>query len=143
MRHDPWTVRTREVIGGCILGLALAGCGLGVGSPDLFALTRTGQGPPLMLVVSDGGNVRCNGGSPKSLPNAALLQARALARDLAEDAKAKLRLAPSARTVFSYTIRTQDGTVVFADTAGFGRPELARAEQFAVQAAREQCGLSG
>jgi hypothetical protein len=109
----------------------------------LFQLTRTGQGKPLTLVVSDGGTVRCNGGAPRPLSDPALLDARNLARDVSKDAKAHVRLPPNVITVFSYTLRTQEGTVSFADTAAPGHPELARVELFAVRTAREPCGLAG
>jgi hypothetical protein len=149
MRHDPWIVRTREVIGGWFLALALAGCGLNlagcglnVSSPDLFQLMRSGQGQPLTLVVNDSGTIRCNGHPPKPLRDATLLQARALVTNLANDAKAKLRVPPSARGVFFYVIRTQDGSISFPDTAALSHPELAQAEQFAVNAARDECGLA-
>ena len=36
-----------------VIGAVLAGCGLSVQSPDLFLLTRTGQGRTLTLLVSD------------------------------------------------------------------------------------------
>lgn len=136
-------MRTREVIGACALTTALAGCGLNVSSPDLFQITRTGPGRQLVLVVNDQGTVRCNGGAAKSLPNAALLQARALVSDVSKDAKSRLRIPPSRRSVFSYTMRTQDGTILFPDTAAIAHPELARVEQFAVRVARDSCGLPG
>jgi hypothetical protein len=124
------------------LGAVLAGCGLQVSSPDLFQLTRAGQGKPLTLVVNDTGTIRCNGGAVKPLPDAVLLQARSLVTNLDKDAKAKLRLPASASSVFTYKISMQAGTISFADTSAFGRPELAQAEQFAVDVARSQCGLA-
>jgi hypothetical protein len=118
-----------------------AGCGLAVQSPDLFLLTRVGQGKPLRLLVNDGGTIRCNGGSPKKLSDPLLLQARTLASDLSKDAKAGLRIAASARSVASYTIKLQDGTISFPDTAAATHPELARAELFALQASQSACGV--
>jgi hypothetical protein len=128
---------------GVVLGLALAGCGLNVQSADLFALTRTGQGKPLTLLVNDGGTVRCDGGSAKQLPDQLLLQARDLATSLDNDAKAKLRVPASAGTVASYTVKLQDGTVSFPDTAGSRHAEFAQAELFALQVAQRVCGLPG
>jgi hypothetical protein len=122
----------------------VAGCGLNVASPDLFVLTRTGQGKPLTLLVNDSGTIRCDGGKAKSLPDPMLLAARDLATDLDNDAKNKLKLPPPSRSsVFSYKITLQDGTVTFSDTAARTHPELARAELFALQAAQRPCGLSG
>ena len=123
---------------------AIAGCGLNVQSPDLFTLSRTGQGKPLTLLVNDSGTIRCDGGKAKSLPDPLLLAARDLADDLNKDAQSKLQIPPAASdSVFRYRITLQDGTVAFSDTAARRHPELARAELFAVQAAQGPCGLSG
>ena len=123
---------------------ALAGCGLNVQSPDLFTLSRTGQGKPLTLLVNDSGTIRCDGGKTKSLPDPLLLAARDLADDLNKDAQSKLQIPPAAAgSVFRYRITLQDGTVAFSDTAARSHSELARAELFAVQAAQGPCGLSG
>jgi hypothetical protein len=123
--------------------VGLAGCGLDVQSPDLFVLTRTGQGKSLTLLVNDGGTIRCNGGASKSLPDSMLLVARDLANSLNTDAKAKLRIPAGAGSVFSYTVKLSDGTISFPDTAARSHNELAQAELFAVQAAQGPCGLSG
>ncbi len=48
---------------------ALGGCGLNVQSPDLFLLTRTGQGTQLTLLVNDGGTISCNGAKAKNISN--------------------------------------------------------------------------
>jgi hypothetical protein len=121
----------------------VTGCGLNVQSPDLFLLTRTGQGGQLRLLVNDAGTVRCDGGKPKRLPDPLLVQARALAPELDSDAKHKLRISPAQNSVAIYTIRLQDGTITFPDTAASRRHELAVAELFAVQAAQQACGLPG
>ena len=118
-----------------------AGCGLNVASPDLFALTRTGPGKPLTVVVNDTGTIRCNGGPTKQVSDPVLLQARALVTNLDKDAKANLHAPPSASSVFRYSVKLQDGTISFADTSAFAHPELAQAEQFALDAARGPCGL--
>ena len=127
------------------LAASLAGCGLDVRSPDLFLLTRTGQGAKLTMLVNDGGTISCNGRSPQRLTDPLLLQARDLANSLDGDAKAKLRIAPPPNSVFNYRIKLQNGTISFPDTATAGGrfPALARAELFAVQAAQQACGLSG
>lgn len=122
--------------------VGIAGCGFQVQSPDLFVLTRVGLGRPLSIVVNDGGTIRCNGGSARTLPDPLLLQARDLATSLDNDAKAGLRIARSPRTVATYTVKLQDGTISFPDTAGATHSELAQAEQFALQAASGPCGLA-
>jgi hypothetical protein len=120
---------------------ALAGCGFDVQSPDLFQVTRSGQGEKLTLLVNDSGTIACNGGKPKSLPDPLLLQARDLAANLNHDVTAKLRFASSARSVFSYTVKVQNGTFTFPDTAADSRKELSQLELFVVQAAAHPCGI--
>ena len=128
-----------------LLAAVVGGCGLNVQSPDLFLLTRTGQGHKLTLLVNDGGTIRCNGGRTRTLPGPLLLQARDLATGLGGDAQENLRIPPTAGSVYTYTLRLQQGTISFPDNAAAsGRyPRLAQAEQFAVQAAQQACGLSG
>jgi hypothetical protein len=126
-----------------IVGATLAGCGLKVSSPDLFLLQRTGQGGPLTLLVNDDGSIRCDGGAAKPISDQLLIQARDLATNLAKDAKAGLRVPPSPGGVYSFTIKLQDGTISFGDTAAATHHELAPAELFAVQAAQGPCGLHG
>ncbi|MGZ4185603.1 MAG: hypothetical protein ACXVUE_17420 [Solirubrobacteraceae bacterium] len=143
-RFRPGRRRLAAQILVAIAGGVLAGCGLNVQSPDLFTLSRTGQGKSLTLLVNDSGTIRCDGGKTKSLPDALLLDARDLADDLNKDAQSKLKVPPpAADSVFSYKITLQDGTVSFSDTAARARPELARAELFAAQAAQGPCGLTG
>jgi hypothetical protein len=126
-----------------VASLALAGCGLNVQSPDLFLLTRTGQGKPLTLLVNDSGTIACNGAKAKSLADPLLIRARALAQELDADARAKLRIPRSRNTVAMYRIKLENGTITFPDTAAARRKELAEAELFAVQAAQQACGLPG
>jgi hypothetical protein len=126
-----------------LAGTLVAGCGLNVSSPDLFLLKRTGEGRKLTLLVNDGGTIRCNGGPAKNLPDPLLLSARDLATALDQDAKNKLRMPPNPRSVFDYTVRLQDGTISFQDTAAATHKEFADAEQFVLQASQGPCGLSG
>jgi hypothetical protein len=126
-----------------LLAALVTGCGFEVEEPDLFLVTRTGaQGHKLSLLVNDGGTISCNGGKPKNLPDPLLLQARDLASSLNTDVSDKLRFPPSARSVYSYTVKVQNGTLFFPDTAGSSRKELASLELFVVQAAANPCGLS-
>jgi hypothetical protein len=122
--------------------LLLAGCGENVQSPDLFVLTRTGAGQKLTLLVNDSGTISCDGRKAKPLPDQLLLVARDLADSLDTDAKGGLRINRAPNSVYSYVVRLQDGTIYFPDTAGAGHQELARAEQFAIQAAQGPCGLA-
>jgi hypothetical protein len=127
---------------GAITATALVGCGLNVQSPDLFLLTRTGEGRPLRMLVNDGGTISCNGGKQRQLADSLLIQARAIASDLDPDAKAKLHLQPAANSVALYTIKLQNGTISFPDTAAAKHHELAETELFAVQAADQYCGAT-
>ena len=135
-------MRTAAVVLAAVGVALLAGCGFDVQSADLFQVTRVGQGQKLTLLVNDGGTITCNGGKPKSLPDRLLLQARDLATNLNQDAKAKLRFPLSARSVFSYTVKVQNGTFTFPDTAAASRKELSRLELFVIQAAADPCGIT-
>jgi hypothetical protein len=122
-----------------VIALGTSGCGLHVTSPDLFVLTRNGQGQRLTLVVNDGGTIRCNGGRARPIGDPLLLKARSLVTKLDSDAKAQLRVPGGARTVYSYSIEMQTGTVTFADSAAVAHPELGPAEEFAIEAERGPC----
>lgn len=128
------------VIAACGL---VSGCGLDVELPDLFLLTRTGQGSTLTMLVNDSGAIRCNGSKGKMLSSALLIQARNLASSLAGDAKEHLDLPPGPGTVFSYRIKLQQGTIRFSDRDTEHHNLLAQAELFTAQAAQQACGLSG
>ena len=54
----------------------------------------------------------------------------------------KLRFSDGARSVYSYTVKVQSGTMSFPDTAASSHKELAEVELFVVQAAAKPCGLS-
>jgi hypothetical protein len=120
----------------------LTGCGLGVQSPDLFVLSRVGEGQKLTVLINDSGTVSCNGRASKSLPDPLLLQARDLASSLDNDAKSKLRIPAGPHSVYQYTVKLQDGTISFPDTAASTHRELAQAELFAVRLAEGPCRQS-
>jgi hypothetical protein len=141
VRHSPRSGRPLALAAGlAALQAAWAvGCGFGVTSADLFVLRRTGQGRALTMLVNDGGTIRCNGGPARPIPDPLLLRARDLATKLDADAKAGLRLPPSANSVYSYSIRLPDGAISFADTDAVTHHELSGAELFAAQAAQGPC----
>jgi hypothetical protein len=122
-----------------LAGLALSGCGLTVQSPDDFVLTRTGGSGRLTELVNDSGTISCNGGKARRMSSAMLIAARNLVTSLDADAKQGMRLPASGGSVYTYTIRMQDGTISFPDTAAARHPELGPAEQFALQAAEGPC----
>ena len=119
---------------------ALAGCG--GESADLFAVDRTGDvpGADLRVVVNDAGPVRCNGEEHR-LPEDLLLDAREIARDLAEPAEEALRLEPEPQSVMRYEVHTPEGRIAFADNSA-GRPPVLDQLAFLVRRiAQEVCGL--
>jgi hypothetical protein len=128
---------------GALLAVAVAACGLNQRSPDLFLLTRTGPGPKLTLLPNDSGTIRCDGGKPRTLPDALLIAGRDLAQDLDKEARHGLAIRPSSGTVFYYRIKLEHGTISFPDTAARSQKVLSRATLFAAQAAQQACGLSG
>jgi hypothetical protein len=135
--------RSLQLVPFLALAIWLAGCGLQIQEPDLFLITRTGQGKTLTLLVNDSGTISCNGGKTKMLPDPLLIQARDLAQNLDSDATAKLKISRTPDSVYFYTIKLADGTIQFPDTAGPRQQYLAQAELFAVQTAQQACGLSG
>src|SRR5947209_5357049 len=134
-----------RVLLAALAAVGVAGCGFDVRAPDLFLLTRTGQGTRLTLLINDGGTISCNGKRAHPLSDSLLLRARDLASSLGGDARQKLRIRPGPHSVYRYTIRLRDGTISFPDTATAGGryPRLAQAELFTVQAAQKACGLNG
>jgi hypothetical protein len=133
----------KALLRGVALAAALAGCGLSVQSPDLFLLTRTGAGKKLTLLVSDGGTIRCDGGAAKPLADKLLIRARDLSTSLNDDAKRRLHIPPTPQSVAMYTVRLEQGTISFPDTAARTHSELAQLELFTLQASQNPCEPSG
>jgi hypothetical protein len=96
------------------LAVLVAGCG----SPpaDLFVAHRTGTvpGANLEMLVSDG-SVRCNGGPEHEISSEQILEGRAIAAAL-ENVK-QSDIPPAKPVIFGYTVRSEWGTIRFADTA--------------------------
>ncbi len=118
----------------------LAGCG-NRHSPDLFVLDRFGEvpGAQLRLRVYDDGQVRCNGGERRRLPDQLVLDAREIARELNELAPRTLR--PRARSILRYRLRLEEGTVRFADNSRGQAPAMSLTQAFTRRVARDVCGL--
>jgi len=137
------STRTASLASALAAATALAGCGFDVQSPDDFLLTRTGQGPKVTLLVNDSGTIRCDNGKQRPISNSALIAARDLAGNLDNDATAKLNIPQAPNSVYRFTIRMQDGTISFPDTAAAKHTELAPAEQFTLNALAGPCrGIS-
>lgn len=124
------------------LAAALAASGCGTPSPDLFLVTRDGTvpGAKLTLLVSDT-SVRCNKGAVHSLTSAQTIEARVLKNDLLEFQSKKDPITPQKPAqIFSFSVKDEEGTVHYADTAQ--RPTiLPRITRFVLDAARNICGL--
>ena len=93
--------------------VALTGCG--GPSADLFVVQRTGEvpGADLRMIISDDG-VRCNGGPELGISSDQVLEARAIATDLAEVTQAEIP--PAEPVVFGFEVRSESGTLRFPDT---------------------------
>jgi hypothetical protein len=127
-----------------VLAAAVALGGCGADYPDLMIVTRSGSLPAarLTLLVNDGGTVRCNGGPEHQMPARALLDAREIVRELAEEAAADLALPRPRGALLRFRLRTQDGTVTFSDADAATRPLLGRLVALTRDVAQDVCGLA-
>jgi hypothetical protein len=125
-----------------LVAAALLAGGCGTQAADLFVLTRDGQGPGahVRLLVVDDGTVQCDGGKSRELPSSTLLDARQLQREVAPDARRHRRYPPRPGSILRYRLRSQDGTVAWADTS---RPLPERYDQLAFlvrRVSKDVCG---
>ena len=119
----------------------LAGCG--TPAADLFEVTRTGRdrNANVRMLVGDGGTVKCNDAAPKAIDGPTLLEARQIARDLAEHAELAIELPPGENASLSYRVRTEAGSVAFSDRSE-GRPKaFDRVVAFTARVSEDVCGL--
>jgi hypothetical protein len=126
-----------------LLTVALAGCGGGIASPDLFVVQRTGSvaGANLTLLVGEAGAVRCNGKTAPMLSDPQVVLARGVQEELKEAAAKHLSLAARPGSVLSYYLRDEYGTVRFADNSA-GRPKaLSELQQLVLEVAQKNCHL--
>lgn len=136
--------RTAAVL---VAAALLAGCG--APSADLFVVERTGSvpGARLTLVVDDGGFVRCNGGERLQISSEQLIDAREIERALSGDedkpgpAARDLVLEPRPGSVLRYDVRTEAGSVSFADTSAGQPQDFFRLTQLTRALAKQVCGL--
>ena len=120
-----------------LAAVVLIGCG--GPSADLFVVERTGSvpGAELRMLVSDDG-VSCNGGPEREISSDQLLEARAIATDLAELDQADIP--PAEPRIFGFAVRSESGRLRFADVTQ--RPEaLPRLVRLVRDLARNVCGL--
>lgn len=122
-----------------LLAVALAGCG---GSPgDLLSIEVKG-GPAQRnqsIVVRSDGQARCNGGPTTDIGSEALIDARAIERELKDDAERAAFYESTRGGATSYVARTNDGTVRWQEGAPNLPPVLAQAQLFALQQGRALC----
>ncbi len=121
--------------------MALTGCG--TPSPDLFEVQRDGTvpGAKLKMLVSDT-TVRCNDGDPLPLTSKQTIEARDLTDDLllVQSGETPFPKPPPAQ-IFSFTVRDEEGTLRFPDTAQ--RPDvLPRTAAFVRRLAKDTCKLA-
>ncbi|MGH2841271.1 MAG: hypothetical protein ACRDKY_10675 [Solirubrobacteraceae bacterium] len=137
-------MRIRRGAAGAVTALALAvtAGACGTPSPDLFVINRDGRvpGAKLTLLVSDT-SVRCNNGPTRPLSSERTIEARALTDDLLEfQSGSRLISTSGPAQIFTYSVRTEDGTVRYPDTAQ--RPDvLPRLTRFVRRTAIDVCGL--
>jgi hypothetical protein len=110
---------------------------------DLFLVTRSGSIPRarLTLRVTDDGRASCNRRPLVEITSAQLITAREAQRDLEKPAKRHLRLAPGPRSILSYRVRSEDGTVAWSDTSRRQPRVLLLLAALARQIARGPCHL--
>ena len=120
--------------------VVLAGCGSP--PPDLFLVERSGPDPAanLTMLVSDGGSVTCNG-KEHALDADRLLRARALTRELSEQAELGLELPPGPNSNLSYRVRMEAGTVAFSDTSRGNPPAFNELAAFTKDVSERVCGI--
>ena len=129
------------VVAASLLVCTFAGCG--VASADLFLVERSGPGsqPPLSVLVSEEGVVRCDRGAPVRLSDPMLIEARTLQEELHGPATRHLSLPSRPGSVFGYRVRDGEGSVSFADNSS-GEPKvLERLQLFTLKVARSVCHL--
>lgn len=126
-----------------LIGVAAALGGCGGPSYDLFAVQRTGPDPNanLRLVVNDGGQVTCNGSIRKAIDAEKLLEARDLARRLADLAQLGIELPPGPGSILRYKVETDAGPLEFSDTSPQRPPAADRLVAFVKDIGEEVCGL--
>jgi hypothetical protein len=125
------------------VAVAIAGCGGGIVAPDLFVVTRTGSvpGAKLTLLVNEEGGTHCNGGPTLKLSDPQLVRARAIQEELHEGNLKNATLPPRAGSVFSYSIRDEDGTLRFSDNSAHQPAVLHELTLLVLQVAQSVCHL--
>ena len=132
---------SRGAAAALLLAAALA-AGCGTPSPDLFEVRRSGTDPNanVTMVVNDGGTVTCNG-TRHTLDAERLLRAREVERALEPQVELRLELPPGPRSELSYRVRTDGGSVAFADTSRGNPQSFLALAAFTKDVTERVCGL--
>jgi hypothetical protein len=146
--------RARPAVAVVLAALVVAvvgACADGTPSADLFVVERSGANPgaDLVMQVSDGGFVRCNGGPERQFTSEQLIDARAITRELngdPEDGEPGLvdttpRLPARPGSQLTYAVRAERGTVRFADNSQPIPKELQELQALVRALAQGPCGL--
>jgi hypothetical protein len=141
-------MRPAALAAAVLAALVLAGCGQR--AADLFVVERSGEvpGARLTLLLGDGGTVRCNGGPEREITSADLIEARAIARALngTEEEPGPARegsaLPPGPGSILRYRVRSEGGTVSFADTSRRQPQAFFDLAKLTRDLAKRVCGLA-
>jgi hypothetical protein len=128
---------------GALAAVVLAGgCG-GVQAADLFLIQRSGSTPHarLTMLVNEEGGVTCNGGPVLKLSDHQLVIAKATQEELHDASFSSLSLPPSPGSVFTYSVRDEDGTFHFSDNSAHQPGVLHQLQLFVVETAQQVCHL--
>jgi hypothetical protein len=134
-----------------LVAAALAGCGQGGPPADLFVVERDGQEPGARLTLrfADDGGAYCNDGDRVDLTSDELLQARELRRVLdGNEREETVGLAeqgfarpPGPGSLVRFRVRSEKGTISFADTSRGLPKELLQLVVLVRTVAQDRCGL--
>ena len=126
----------------------------GGGPPgDVFIVKRDGSvpGAKLKLQISDDGGAYCNDGDRNDITSDQLIEAREIRRILNGDprepdevpgvARKNLSLPANGPTIYSYKVRSEEGTFNFHDSSR-GQPVTSRIIRLTRDVAKQSCGLA-
>jgi hypothetical protein len=152
--------RTSVALAALALALSAAAALAGCNDPqpaDLFLVQRTGSipGARLTLRLTDDGGAFCNRGKRVELTSAQLITARAIRRDLDggddspgndDDRKAlaarHINLPPGRISSYQYRVRSEKGSVAFADTSAHQPSTFYKLAELTREVATRNCRLS-
>jgi len=124
-----------------LAAVALTACG-GIIVQDDLAVTRTGPGGTLTLVVNDAGTATCNRKASVPISGSQLIEARYISMTIAPQAQNGVTLKAGPRPVFHYYVETPNGHVSFYDDSP-GAPSLfQQIALLTLQISQQDCHLA-